>query len=143
MWVWSRPIQGYTAEGKPLQVLVMDTEGLASLEADATHDLRIFSLALLLSSTFLYNSLGTIDEQALEALQLLLGVAKHIQCRAENAFKKRAADADLAAFLPSSFLWVVRDFALQLEGEDGAKLSAKEYLEKALKLQPGGANDKN
>jgi len=31
-----------------------------------------------------------------------------------------------------SFLWVVRDFALQLCDEDGKEINSKEYLEKAL-----------
>ena len=50
----------------------MDTEGLGSTEEDINHDLKIFSIALLLSSSFLYNSMGTIDENALDSLGLVL-----------------------------------------------------------------------
>ena len=60
----------------------MDTEGLGSLEEESNHDIRIFSLALLLSSSFLYNSVGSIDEETLASLELLVGVSKNIQCRA-------------------------------------------------------------
>ena len=63
----------------------MDTEGLGSLEEESNHDIRIFSLALLLSSSFLYNSVGSIDEQTLASLELLIGVSKNIQCRASQA----------------------------------------------------------
>lgn len=36
-----------------------------------------------------------------------------------------------------SFLWVLRDFSLKLEDEYGNKISAKEYLENALKPLKG------
>jgi len=36
------------------------------LDEDEDHDIRIFSLAVLLASSFLYNSVGSIDETALQ-----------------------------------------------------------------------------
>jgi len=36
-----------------------------------------------------------------------------------------------------SFLWVVRDFALQLVDQEGEPISSKDYLEKALASQKG------
>ena len=41
--------------------------------------MRIFSLALLLSSYFIYNSTGSIDENALNNLSLVVNLTKHIQ----------------------------------------------------------------
>lgn len=58
-------MQGFTSEGQPLNVLVVDSEGIGGLDEDNNHDMRIFSLAMLLSSYFLYNSVGSIDENAL------------------------------------------------------------------------------
>ena len=46
-------------------MLVVDSEGIGALDEDATHDVRIFALVLLLSSVFMYNSLGSIDENAI------------------------------------------------------------------------------
>jgi hypothetical protein len=40
---------------------VVDTEGMGGLDEDNNRDMRIFSLALLLSSYFVYNSMGSID----------------------------------------------------------------------------------
>ena len=37
----------------------------------------------------------------------------------------------LNSILPN-FLWVVRDFSLQLEDETGNEITAKQYLENAL-----------
>lgn len=56
---------GTTPDGEPINVLIVDTEGLGALDEDSNHDVRIFSLAILLSSYFLYNSVGSIDESAL------------------------------------------------------------------------------
>ena len=41
--------------------MVMDTEGLGSLEQGEEVDTKIFLMAMLLSSYFIYNSVGSID----------------------------------------------------------------------------------
>lgn len=40
--------------------------------------MRVFSLALLLSSYFIYNSMSQIDEGALQNLSLLVNLTNHI-----------------------------------------------------------------
>ena len=65
IWVWSQPLEA-EYKGEKLQVLLMDSEGMGSMNEDQNHDTRIFMLALLLSSFFVYNSMGTIDENALQ-----------------------------------------------------------------------------
>ncbi len=78
LWIWGSPISGVTPEGKTINVLVVDSEGIGGLDEDNNHDMRIFSLALLLSSYFLYNSVGSIDENALSNLSLVTNISKHI-----------------------------------------------------------------
>ena len=65
MWVWGSPLKGYSAEGEMMNILIIDSEGIGSLNEDQTHDTRIFSLAILLGSCFIYNSVGSIDENAI------------------------------------------------------------------------------
>ena len=65
VWMWGKPVQGTTPDGDPINVIILDTEGLGALDEDSNHDVRIFSLAILLSSYFIYNSVGSIDENAL------------------------------------------------------------------------------
>jgi hypothetical protein len=48
-----------------MKVLIVDSEGIGAFNEDQNHDTRIFLLALLVSSYFVYNSMGTIDESAL------------------------------------------------------------------------------
>ena len=78
-----------------------------------THDLRVFSLALLLSSTFLYNSTGAITEATLNNLSLVSSLTEHVRMTAEETCDEDA----LGECLP--FIYVARDFSLQLVGESG------------------------
>lgn len=66
LWIWSKPIEVEKQSGEPpFKVFIIDSEGMGACNEDQNHDTRIFLLALLLSSYFIYNSMGTIDENAL------------------------------------------------------------------------------
>ncbi|DBA05133.1 TPA: hypothetical protein N0F65_004983 [Lagenidium giganteum] len=132
IWMWGEPI--VLADGT--NVLFLDTEGLGSVDREQTHDTRIFALALLLATNFIYNSRGVIDGNAIEDLSLVVNLSKHIQTTSSS---KDATGADLHEFFPT-FLWVVRDFTLQLQ-DNGKKISSKQYLENALKPQGGYSDD--
>ncbi len=81
LWVWGKPIIGKTVDGSPINVLIVDSEGIGALDEDSNHDMRIFSLAILLSSYFIYNSQGSIDEQALQNMNLVVNITKHIHLK--------------------------------------------------------------
>ena len=53
LWIWSKPIYGNSDKGKRLPILLIDTEGFGALDTDSNHDIRIFTLAILLSSLFI------------------------------------------------------------------------------------------
>ena len=67
LWCWTQLLET-TYQDKPLKILLIDSEGIGALDEDENHDTKIFLLALLLSSFFIYNSIGTIDENALNNL---------------------------------------------------------------------------
>ena len=46
---------------------------------------QIFSLAVLLSSLFVYNQMGGIDEAALDRLSLVTEMTKHIRVKAGSS----------------------------------------------------------
>ena len=102
------------------------------MDENANHDSRIFLFSLLLSSYFIYNSVGSIDENALNTLNLIINLAKDIQTKTNNT-------SEDAANFPS-FLWVVRDFTLQIVDKNGEKITSKEYLENALEFQNGSSD---
>jgi hypothetical protein len=82
--MWGKPIMGTTPDGDPIQVIILDTEGMGALDEDSNHDVRIFSLSILLSSYFIYNSVGSIDENALQNLSLVINLTKHIQIKQQG-----------------------------------------------------------
>ena len=81
LWIWGTPIKGQTPEGEMINILIIDSEGIGSLSEDQTHDTRVFSLAVLLGSCFIYNSVGSIDENAIQNLSLVVNLTKHIHIR--------------------------------------------------------------
>jgi len=90
--------------------MIIDSEGIGALNEDTNHDNRIFSLALLLSSFFIYNSVGIIDENAIENLSLIIKLTKNIQIFAD--LNRAVLDEDdYSKFFPK-FLWILRDFSL-------------------------------
>lgn len=142
LWIWSKPIYGVDDHGKRLPLLLIDTEGFGAFDEDTNHDIRIFTLAILLCSYFVYNSLGSIDENAIQSLSFVINLSKHIQLKAnnskndagsnksiENILNKKNSENDIdheeLSNLFPSFLWVLRDFALQLVDENGETITAK------------------
>ncbi|KAL8219636.1 UNVERIFIED_CONTAM: hypothetical protein K2H54_029795 [Gekko kuhli] len=73
IWMWCLP-----HPRRPDHTLVLlDTEGLGDVQKGNTqNDSWIFALAILLSSTLVYNSMGTIDQVALENLQYPFGASE-------------------------------------------------------------------
>ena len=77
LWLWKKVIYS-EQQNSQIPVIVIDTEGLGATDEDENHDNKIFLLALLLSSLLIYNSLGTIDENALTSLSLVINLSKKI-----------------------------------------------------------------
>ena len=127
-------VYGSAAESCSTPTILLDTEGIGSVETDSKYDARIFSLAVLLSNTILFNAMGSIDENAISNLSFIAQLSSMIQTKAKEG-EDGVAIADALDF--PYFVWVVRDFALQLQDEDGDPISAHEYLEQSLRPTDG------
>ncbi|EDL20211.1 mCG14319, isoform CRA_d [Mus musculus] len=117
-------------------LVLLDTEGLGDVEkGDPKNDLWIFALSVLLSSTFVYNSMNTINHQALEQLHYVTELTELIRAKSSPNPHGIKNSTEFVSFFPD-FVWTVRDFMLELKlnGED---ITSDEYLENALKLIPG------
>ncbi len=68
-----------------MDVILIDTEGFGGMDENVNHDSRIFLFSLLLSSYFIYNSVGNIDENALSNLSLIINLAKEIQFKSNTS----------------------------------------------------------
>lgn len=132
LWIWGQPV-----ELEPgFHLIFIDTEGLGSTQRTSTCDMQIFSLCILLSSLFIYNSMGAIDEMAIEDLHLVSNLAKIIHSRGAGG---KGGGANVTDFFPD-FLWVLRDFHLRMTDARGGQITSKEYLENALR--PASGQDK-
>ncbi|KAG9463943.1 hypothetical protein GDO78_020764, partial [Eleutherodactylus coqui] len=127
IWMWCVP-----HPTKPNHTLVLlDTEGLGDVEkGDKKNDIWIFSLAVLLSSALVYNSKGTIDQDAVDKLKFVGDIAELIKVKSQD---NEDEEADFSKHFPV-FIWAVRDFHLKLN-VDGKEISEDDYLENALKLR--------
>ena len=129
--MWSQPVEHVGPDGQRCSLVLLDTEGIDAYDQTGQYSTQIFSLAVLLSSVFVYNQMGGIDEAALDRLALVTEMTKHIRVRSQGERPE-----EVAAHTPS-FLWLLRDFYLDLEEDFGRSGSAKDYLETALSLVPG------
>lgn len=111
LWMWGSPIKGTSFDGQPINIVVIDSEGIGALDEDTSHDTKIFSLTVLLSSIFIYNSVGSIDENAIQNLSLVVNLTKNIQLN--NSGDEEVEAEDFATYFPM-FVWIIRDFTLQL-----------------------------
>uniref|UniRef100_A0A8C5Q4X7 GB1/RHD3-type G domain-containing protein n=1 Tax=Leptobrachium leishanense TaxID=445787 RepID=A0A8C5Q4X7_9ANUR len=126
MWCIPHPL-------KDRHVLVLlDTEGLGDVEkGDSKNDAWIFCLAVLLSSNFVFNSMGTIDQQAMEQLHYVTELTKRIRLQASQEDEFNISECKRVS---PSFTWCVRDFTLDLI-LDGKEITEDEYLTISLKCK--------
>ncbi|XP_031231557.1 guanylate-binding protein 4-like [Mastomys coucha] len=137
IWMWCVP-----HPQKPDHTLVLlDTEGLGDVEkGDNQNDCWIFALAILLSSTFVYNSMGVINQQAMDQLHYVTELTDRIRSRSSPDQDDGVEDsAEFVSFFPD-FVWTLRDVTLKLEA-NGQSLTADEYLENSLKLKKGASEE--
>uniref|UniRef100_A0A2K6S854 Guanylate binding protein family member 6 n=1 Tax=Saimiri boliviensis boliviensis TaxID=39432 RepID=A0A2K6S854_SAIBB len=132
IWMWCVP-----HPFKPNHTLVLlDTEGLGDVEkGDPKNDSWIFALAVLLCSCFVYNSMSTINHQALEQLHYVTELTELIKAKSSPRPDGVEDSTEFVSFFPD-FIWTVRDFTLELK-LNGHLITEDEYLENALKLSQG------
>jgi ribulose kinase len=116
-----------------MHVLLLDTEGSGSLQKNLNHDAKIFALVVLISSLFVFNSMQTIDENAISCLSLATELSNFIKVRSGNSSSE---------LMTPKFLWLLRDFALELK-ENGRAITENEYLEGRLSNFAKGSNQRN
>lgn len=74
------------------------------------------------------DSIGVIDERAIANLSLAAELTKNIEMRLTGGKEKREALANITP----KFMWILKDFTLELVDERGRNISANDYLEDCL-----------
>jgi len=72
--------------------------------------------------------MGNIDERAIGNLSLAAELTKNIEMKIAEGKDKREA---LAAMTPK-FVWILKDFTLELKDAQGKDITANDYLEDSL-----------
>ena len=129
IWIWSKPIMISNSNcSKPFPCFLIDTEGLGAYIEEINHDTKIFLIAIIISSLFIYNSFGALDEISITSLSLVLNLSETIKIK---SLTHKDTEEELAEYFPA-LLWLLRDFSLKLEDINGNAITEKQYLEKAL-----------
>ena len=72
--------------------------------------------------------MGVIDERAIGNLSLAAELTKNIEMKLSSGREKREA---IASITPK-FMWVLKDFTLELKNENNRDISSNDYLEECL-----------
>ena len=126
IWLWDTPRQKPNSSSK---IIFIDSEGTNSVDLSTKiYDSKIFALIVLISSLFIYNTNGNIDEKSINDLALAAHLSNIV---ATNTIE----DKDLIINeLAPKFIWVLRDFSLdKIDPETGEEINSNEYLELCLR----------
>jgi hypothetical protein len=58
LWMWSQPVKRTAPDGSVYHLVLLDSEGIDAYDQTGTYSVQIFSLAVLLSSMFVYNQVS-------------------------------------------------------------------------------------
>ena len=137
-------------------VLLLDFEGMydpSGQRRNPNFDAQIFLLAVLVSSSFIYNTAEQIQAKNLSDFYFIANLGRHMKLRSsagnvggligalKSVFTSPAVPAnpdDNLCHFPNQFTWAVRDFFLQYP-EDVK--TDNQYLEKMLQPQGSSTND--
>ena len=146
IWLWSTPRQKPNSSAK---IIFIDSEGTNSVDISTkTYDTKIFALIILLSSLFIYNTNGNIDETSISELALSTYLSNSIAINTKNCknldIKNKITNIDkdkIISDLAPKFIWTLRDFTLdKIDPDTGEEITSDEYLELCLRNKSTGKN---
>ena len=87
IWLWNTPKNKPNSKAK---ILFIDSEGTNSIDISTkTYDSKIFALIVLISSLFIYNTNGNIDEKSISELALAAHLSNSIATNAKIRSEER------------------------------------------------------
>ena len=127
IWLWNTPRDNPQSPNS--KIIFIDSEGTNSTDLSTkTYDSKIFALIVLISSLFIYNTHGNIDERSIGDLALAAHISNTV---ATNVIEDKD---EMINQLAPKFIWVLRDFVLdKIDPETGKEISSNEYLEICLR----------
>jgi hypothetical protein len=153
LWMWGKPIP----INEEMDAILIDSEGLSKLftnnylqfltfldsfNRDENSDMVLFAITCFLSSAMLYNTMGTIDEKAIERLGFLTNIFEMFDIKRKQRADPKEVTHEISKYFPQ-FIWALRDFSLDLyDNKLQREISSKEYLESALLLDSNASKQR-
>ena len=133
IWIWNTPI---TKKNSKEKIIFLDSQGIHSENIYRQEiDTKLLALILLISSFFIYNTMGDINSNSLNELELIVHLADSI------GINEKINKDKLISELCPKFIWCIRDFDLQiLSPKKGNKMNGDSYMEKCLRERFDGEN---
>eukprot|EP01084_Bolivina_argentea_P033529 61993_1 len=126
VWVSAKPIKH--PHEQDTVILILDVEGTGFYEATKHNDMQLMVITLLISSYFIYNSIGTFTAAAMEELEFITELSDCIKMTPNDQNGN-----GLENILPN-FMWLLRDVHLE-STINGKAVPIKEYFtRKVLKF---------
>lgn len=126
MWSKLIPLTNEQGEDLGIDLVILDAEGLNSPGRGFDIDVKMFSIAMLLSSQVVYNQMGAITEQSMEDLSLIQMMTNDLKFRNVNE-----QGQEFKNFFPHLF-WALRDFSTDFKHMD-----PESYLNNCLEPERG------
>ncbi|XP_060586549.1 guanylate-binding protein 2-like [Ruditapes philippinarum] len=109
-------------------IMYLDTEGLADVKkGNSDHDNRIFSLAVLMSSTLIYNAKDVFNADDMQKLTFIAQLSDNIKAFGDTE-KDKAVDKAVLMYVSPIFVLCLRDHFLEMDK------TADEYFEDCLSV---------
>jgi hypothetical protein len=111
-------------------LVLLDVEGLFTKKTEAKfeHDLKLFTLAVLCSSVFIYNTKNVIDSSALDGLSIM---TSQITSEFMGRTNDKRNENHLSGYFPI-LVWAIRDWFPEFEVPGNEDPSSDEYMEYLL-----------
>jgi len=144
MWICRTELQA--ADGS--EIWLMDSEGFFGPGVDQNYDAKVFTLASLMGAHVVYNTVKTIDQQAVNLLEVLVRQAQLFRSRSAAAGATPHEQVGMPEFLSTDtlppFTWVVEDFVQEIPErfrQEGSTGTLSTYLSESSILDgPHGAH---
>ena len=124
IWIWSKPV--FNANDN-CHIFFMDTEGLSSVDSDPNRDARLFAMAVILSSYFMFNTCGNIDEETINSLSLITHIVHNLVISQDEPSQEYAQ-----SYYAPKFMLIIRDMLLEIRDVSGRPCTPAQYLESQL-----------
>jgi hypothetical protein len=141
VWLWAIK-EGSAQDGT--STLLLDTEGLFAYNRNEVVDSKLFLFSACVSSLLIYNTMGVINESAIEKFGFIAELGKHVKLEtmsnssklSESQLKEEmkqtpSLNNEISKMFPH-LIWLLRDFTLDIHGEKNNYSSFDDYLEQAL-----------